>query len=163
VTDEARWQLAQVNIGRLKQPLDHPATRDFVGNLERINALADRQPGFVWRPIGDGDGSFDVIELDEPLVVLNLSVWTDPESLAAFVYRTAHREVMRRRREWFEAMEVYLALWWVPAGHRPTPAEAVEQLAHLQRHGPSARAFTFRELFAAPDGAGFGPILDECA
>jgi hypothetical protein len=163
VTIEARWQLAQVNIGRLKQPLDHPATRDFVDNLDRINALADRQPGFVWRPVGEGDGSFDVIELDEPLLVLNLSVWTDPGSLAAFVYRTAHREVMRRRREWFETMDVFLALWWVRAGHRPAPAEAVERLSHLERHGPSAQVFTFRELFAAPDGEEFDSILDECA
>jgi hypothetical protein len=67
---------------------------------------------------------------------------------------------MRRRREWFERFErVYVAMWWVPAGHRPSIAEAVERLAHLEAHGPSAFAFGFAAPFG-PDGA---PLLREVA
>lgn len=158
------WRLAQVNIGRLKAPIDAPATADFVANLDRINALAEAQAGFVWRLTGDGNDATDVAAFDDPLMLINLSVWADVESLAAFVYRTGHRGVMRRRAEWFEKMEVFMALWWVPVGHEPTPQEAIERLEHLRRLGPTSEAFTFREPFPAPDSAEAPPpVLDECA
>ena len=92
-----------------------------------------------------------------------MSVWRDLPSLAAFVYRSGHVEIMRRRREWFGAMEVFLTLWWVPVGHRPTPAEALDRLAHLRRHGPTATAFTFRDP-SPPPMAHLAPdrVLDTC-
>jgi hypothetical protein len=92
-----------------------------------------------------------------------MSLWSDLDALAAFVYRTAHREVMRRRREWFEAMETYMALWWVPVGHRPDPAEGMARLATLERLGPTSEAFTFKTPFPAPDSQPATPVLDECA
>ena len=59
---------------------------------------------------------------------------------------------MRRRREWFERFEgVYAALWWVPAGHRPSLQEAVGRIAHLDAQGPTAYAFTFVQSFD-PEG-----------
>ena len=67
---------------------------------------------------------------------------------------------MRRRREWFDRIKVFMALWWVPAGHLPTVAEAEERLEHLRAHGPTAHAFTFRQRFPAP-GASVAPALDE--
>jgi hypothetical protein len=95
---------------------------------------------------------------------MNMSVWTDPEALAAFVYRTGHREVMRRRAEWFHKLELFMCLWWVPVGHIPTPEEGIARLEILRRRGPSAEAFTFREPFPAPGAAQPpAPILDECA
>ena len=158
------YQLAQVNIGRLKAPIDAPETRDFVDNLARINALAEAQPGFVWRLVGEGGDATDIQAFDNPAMAINLSVWDSLEPLAAFVYRTAHRDIMRRRREWFHAMEVYMVLWWVPAGHRPTPAEALDRLETLERLGPTPRAFTFKTPFPAPgDLAKPTPILEECA
>ena len=158
------YQLAQVNIGRLKAPIDAPEIKDFVDNLDRINALAEAQPGFVWRLVGEGDNAMDIRAFDDPDMAINLSVWESPDHLAAFVYRTAHREIMRRRREWFHAMETYMTLWWVHAGHRPTPAEARERLETLQRLGPTSQAFTFRQLFPPPGAlAEPTPILDECA
>jgi hypothetical protein len=158
------FHLAQINIGRLRAPVDDPMIADFVANLDRINALAEGQPGFVWRLTGDGNDATDIQpDPDDPLLAINVSVWTDLDALAAFVYRTAHREVMRRRREWFQAMETYMALWWVPVGHAPTPAEAMARLATLQRLGPTAAAFTFKAPFPAPDGQSAAPVLDECA
>jgi hypothetical protein len=80
-----------------------------------------------------------------------MSVWTDLDALANFVYRNdGHREIMRRRKEWFDRMEFHLALWWVAAGHRPTVAEGKERLELLSRVGPSAHAFLFNKPFPAP-------------
>src|SRR5437667_9885247 len=45
----SRYHLAQVNIARMRAPLDHPIMIDFVAQLDRINTLADATPGFVWR------------------------------------------------------------------------------------------------------------------
>jgi hypothetical protein len=69
-----------------------------------------------------------------------------------FVYGDlAHLAVMRRRRAWFERLDLYLVLWWVNAGHRPTVTEAEQRLEYLRRHGPTPRAFTFRHHFDGPD------------
>lgn len=158
------YQLAQINVGRLKAPVDHPMIADFKNNLDRINALAEQQPGFVWRLTGEGNDATDIQpKPDDPLFAVNMSVWTDVASLGAFVYRTAHVEIMRRRREWFELMETYMCLWWVPAGHTPTVEEGMAALERLERHGPTAEAFTFRTPFPAPDGRPATPVLDECA
>ncbi|HEY8106843.1 MAG TPA: DUF3291 domain-containing protein, partial [Gemmatimonadales bacterium] len=96
---------------------------------------------------------------------LNMSVWTDLAALRAYVYRSPHAGVMRRRREWFERFEgVYVALWWVPAGHRPSVEEAAARLAHLEAHGPTPHAFSFAQPFD-PDGERIpldGATRDEC-
>jgi hypothetical protein len=145
---ERDQQLAQVNIGRVRGPMDQPIMSGFVARLAEINALADRSPGFIWRlQTEDGDATALRPYADER-VLINMSVWADLESLRDYVYRSDHAGVMRRRREWFERFEgVYVALWWVPAGHRPSVAEAVERLAHLEAHGPTARAFSFTQPF----------------
>jgi hypothetical protein len=158
------YHLAEVNIGTLRDAVDSPMIADFVANLARINALAEDQPGFVWRLTGEGDDATDIQPFDNPLMAINLSVWTDPDALAAFVYRTAHRDIMRRRAEWFEKMELFMCLWWVPIGHQPTPQEAIERLEILRQRGPGPEAFTFRQPFPAPDVLEPpAPILDECA
>jgi hypothetical protein len=158
------YQLAQVNVGRLLAPVGHPQIADFAANLDRINALADGQPGFVWRLKGEGNNATDIQpKPDDPLFAINMSVWTDLDALAAFVYRSAHSDIMRRRREWFALMETYMTLWWVPAGHQPTPAEGLDRLAIFERLGPTAEAFSFRYPFPSPDAQPVQPILDECA
>jgi hypothetical protein len=146
------WHLAQVNVGRLRAPVEDPMIADFVAGLDQINALADVTPGFVWR-LQTEDGNATAIRPDpgDELVAINLSVWETVEALADFVYRTEHVSFMRRRREWFEPFAgPYLALWWVPSGVIPTVAEAMERVAHLDRHGPTPTAFTFRHRFGPP-------------
>lgn len=158
------FHLAQINVGRLLQPVDHPQIEGFRINLDRINALADGMPGFVWRLVGEGNNATDIQPRPEdPLFAVNMSVWTDMDALAGFVYRSAHRDIMRRRREWFEVMAVYQTLWWIPVGHIPTVAEGLEKLAAFERLGPTAEAFTFKTPFPAPDGRPALPVLDECA
>jgi hypothetical protein len=151
--DERRYHLAQVNVAQLSAPLDAPRLADFVAALDPINALADGAPGFVWRlQTEDGDATA-IRAFPDDRIIVNLSVWESIEALAGFVYRSDHAGVMRRRREWFEPMAVYVTLWWVEAGHVPTVAEAKERLEHLEAHGPTPFAFTFRAPFASPDAA----------
>lgn len=161
----SNYHLAQLNVAALKAPLDSPELKDFVDNLDRINALAESSDGFAWRLKGDGNDATSLRPLGEHVIV-NLSVWRDVAALKRYVYQSAHVEIMRRRREWFARMaEAYLVLWWVPAGHQPTVAEAVARLAQLRKHGPSREAFTFGEAFAAPDAARPGErfsIKDAC-
>jgi Domain of unknown function (DUF3291) len=144
------WDLAQLNIGRLLAPTDHPDTKGFMDALEPINALADSAPGFRWRlQTEDGDATA-IRPYADDLMIVNLSTWASLEALADFVYGEEHRAVMVQRRKWFERMEVYLALWWVPEGHTPSVDEAKARLAHLAEHGPTPEVFTFRHPFAAP-------------
>ena len=146
----ARYELAQMNVARLRAPLDSPQLADFVGALDRINALADGSDGFAWRLQDESGNATGLHPMGEDVIV-NMSVWRDPQSLQEFVYRSDHVGVMRRRREWFEKMDIYLVLWWVSRGHRPTVEEGIERLELLRKRGPSADAFTFGKLFPAPD------------
>jgi hypothetical protein len=159
------FHLAEINIGRLRASVDDPMIADFVANLDRINALADGSPGFIWRLTGAGDNATDIQpDADDPLMALNMSVWESPQALGAFVYRSDHLPIMRRRSEWFEKLELFMALWWVPAGHTPTVEEGMAKVDTLRRLGPTAEAFTFRNPFPAPDAnEAPPPVLDECA
>ena len=156
------FELAQINIGRLLAPMDDPRIDDFRNNLDRINALADGHDGFVWRLTDDGNDATGLRPHEDPDVIINMSVWTDMDRLAAYVYRSGHVEIMRRRKEWFDKMDMHMALWWVPAGHRPTPVEGLARLNILERLGPSPDAFTFRNPFPSPDAAPVKPILESC-
>ena len=131
------YELAQLNIALMKEPLDSPGMADFVASLDRINALAEGSPGFVWRLQSDEGNATEFRPLGESTLV-NMSVWKDVVSLNQYVYRTAHAEIMRRRAEWFEKMrEAFVVLWWVPAGHRPTIDEAIQKLELLRANGPT--------------------------
>ena len=145
------FELAQVNIARALAPLDSPQLADFVDNLDRINAVADRAPGFVWRLQDESGNATDIQIDDDPLLIVNLSVWQSQQALEDFAYRTAHKKIFERRQAWFEAPKgPHLALWWVPAGHRPDVAEAMAKLALLAEQGPSPEAFTFKQAYPAP-------------
>jgi hypothetical protein len=151
------WQLAQINIGRLREPLDHPQLAAFVEALDPVNAEADRAPGFVWR-LKTEEGNATTVEAftwdagESAGMIINMSVWTDLEQLTAFVLGDLHRAILRRRREFFQKMaEAYLACWWVPEGHRPSTMEAEERVRYLRDHGPTPFAFTLRHSFPPPD------------
>ncbi len=146
------YQLAQLNIATLLAPLDSPPLHDFVANLERINALGEASPGFVWR-LKDEGGDATAFRPFGDEVIVNMSVWDSIDTLADFAYRSEHVDFFRRRREWFARMDTPAqVLWWVPHGHRPTLAEAAARLAQLAQHGPSPTAFTFARRFDAPIG-----------
>ncbi|MFE9805418.1 DUF3291 domain-containing protein [Streptomyces sp. NPDC005227] len=141
-------ELAEVNIARLKAPLDSPQLKAFVDALDPVNAVADAADGFVWRLQSDSGNATDVPVLGDDWLIINLSTWRDPEALTAFMYQGQHRELLSRRHDWFERLaEAMTALWWVPAGHRPTAEEAESRLLHLREHGPTQHAFTLRTSF----------------
>ncbi|MEV4714112.1 DUF3291 domain-containing protein [Micromonospora sp. NPDC049374] len=145
----ADHHVAQLNIARLRAPLDSPELADFVALLPEVNDLAERSPGYVWR-LQDESGDATALRPFEPDIIVNLTVWQSIESLRGFVYRTAHLEPMRRRREWFIPLDrPHLVLWWIPAGVLPTLTEAAERL-ELLGSGPSPEAFTLREPYPAP-------------
>lgn len=144
-------ELAQLNIARMRAPLESPLLAEFVANLDRINALAERAPGYVWR-LETEDGNATALRPFGKDMLVNLSVWRDVAALHDYVFNTAHIEIMRRRKEWFETLrEAYAVLWWVPRGHRPTTAEAKARLEHLREHGPGPEAFTFKRAWPPPD------------
>jgi hypothetical protein len=140
--------LAQLNVGRLRAPMDDPAIDDFRENLDPINALAEASPGFVWRLQDEAGNATGIKPYSDDLEIVNLTVWTSIEALADFTYRTAHTAFLRRRREFFEApVAPILCLWWIPEGTIPTVEEAIGRLDHLRAHGPTPTAFTFRTRF----------------
>lgn len=143
-----RLHVAQVNIALAKAPVDSPLLADFKALLDPINAIADRSPGFVWRLQTEEGDATGIRGFDDDRIIVNMSVWESVDQLADFVYRSGHVAVMRRRREWFDRIRMYMVLWWVPAGHEPTVEEAEERLAHLRRHGPTPHAFTFKQRFS---------------
>jgi heme-degrading monooxygenase HmoA len=145
------FHLAQYNVTTLRAPLDAPESAPFREALAHINALAESQPGFIWRAKGEGFDSDAPAEHQDPLYIVNLSLWESAEALAAFAYRTEHREYVRRRLEWFRPHAgPSFVLWWVPAGTIPTGAECEARLAELAAQGPSERAFDFRTRAPAP-------------
>ena len=144
-------ELAQLNLAKLLAPVESPQLADFVASLDRINALAEASPGFVWRLQTDAGNATAIRPFGDDILI-NLSVWKDVESLHRFVYRSDHIELMNRRREWFDGLrEAYLVLWWVPAGPRPSLPEAQERLERLREHGAAPDAFTFKKTFPPPD------------
>ena len=145
--------LAELNIGRLVAPTDDPRVKDFMENLDRINGLGKRMPGFVWMMEGSGEpgtGNTETAIGGDPQFVSNLSVWEDVESLETFVWGTIHKQFYDRKAEWFEVMGAqHFVMWWVEEGHQPTLDEAMERLEHLKTHGPSEHAFGWKDIAAA--------------
>jgi len=142
------YHIAQVNIARMRAPLDDPIMAGFVSLLDEINALADQSPGFVWRLQTEAGNAIYLRPYDDDRILFNLSVWQSLEQLKEYVYQSAHGAVMRRRSEWFEKFDgMYLALWWIRAGRIPTVGEAKQRLDYLRENGESVHAFTFKRPF----------------
>jgi len=153
------FYLAQLNIGRILAPMDSPLMSDFVANLDRINALAERSDGFVWRLKDDSNNATSIRIYDDDFLIVNMSVWENAEALFRYVYQSDHVEIFKRRKEWFETMpEMHVALWYVPCGTTPTVAEAIRRLDYLRLHGESPYAFTFRSKFTALEAIAFEPV-----
>ena len=149
------FDLAQINIGRLVAPIENPRIAEFVSELDSINALAEASPGFVWRLKSDSGNATDIAFSDDPLVIVNMSVWKSVEDLVNFTYGTRHIEIFRKRAQWFEKSALpHYCLWWVEAGHVPSVAEGRERLEYYQRHGATPYSFWFSQKFPAPEFVG---------
>ncbi|HZX54310.1 MAG TPA: GNAT family N-acetyltransferase, partial [Ilumatobacteraceae bacterium] len=138
--------LAQLNIATLRHPMDDPRTAGFAEGLPIVNAVADEAPGFVWRLQSDTGNATDIQVFDDPLVIVNLTVWTSVEALKAFAFRGTHREFFRRRAEWFVEGSTRTALWWTPVGDVPTTGDAKRRLDFIQAFGASPYAFQMGQV-----------------
>ena len=147
-----KFQLAEINIGRIKGvTIEDPVMKEFVDNLDTINQLAEGSKGFVWRLKDENNNATHLNPYNDEQVIINISVWETIEDLEFYVYKTFHTDFLRRRKEWFQTYgKAYTAMWWVPAGQFPSIAEATEKLDYLQKNGPSALVFNFKNKFPHP-------------
>ena len=147
------YHLAQINIGRILGPMDSPIMAEFAANLEPINTLAENSEGFVWRLKDDSNNATDMKYFEDDAMIVNMSVWKSIEALSHYVYKTAHAEIFKKRNQWFEKMrEMHMVLWYIPATHTPTVAEAMERLEYRRKNGDTPYAFTFKKKYT-PDEA----------
>ena len=148
------FHVAQVNLARMREPLDRPSMQAFVEGLEPINALADASPGFVWRLQTDDGDATSLRVFDDDMIIVNMSVWDSVETLREFVFRSEHAGYLRRRSEWFEKLaDASTALWWIPEGQTPTVEDAKAKLGSLRARGSSQEAFTLRDVFLPPEAS----------
>jgi len=139
--------LAQLNIAHAIAPMDSPVMADFVNNTDRINALAEKSPGFIWRYIED-EVEPASNPFNNPSLLINLSVWKDRESLFNYVYHSGHVEIFKRKKEWFKNLKgMHMVLWYINEDHIPTLSEAKERLEYLQKNGESEYAFSFKSKY----------------
>ena len=142
--------LAELNIGRIRYPLDDPRMADFANNLDLVNGLAERSPGFIWRLKDDSGAATNIRPFDDPQIIVNMSVWESIAALERYVWQTVHKRFYGRRQDWFDKLDgPHMVLWWVPVDHRPTVIEAKERLEYLAAHGPSDYAFGWESIPAA--------------
>src|SRR5215207_7213790 len=147
----SNYHIAQINIARMLAPIDDPIMAEFVAQLPPSNALADESPGFVWRLQSESGDATNIKVYDDDFIIVNLTVWESVDALREYVYKSAHRGVLRDRKRWFGKSDgSYYALWWVPAGHNPSTEEGKERLDHLREHGHTAYAFSFKNVFPKP-------------
>ena len=150
-------QLAQINIARMLAPLDSPVMRDFVNNLDPINALAEGSPGFIWRLKDDTNNATSIKVFDDDFLIVNMSVWSSVDALFDYVYKSDHTRVLKRKSEWFEHMrERHMALWYIQPGQYPTVQQAIERVQHLRDNGETPHAFTFKKRFQPEDAIQLG-------
>ncbi|WNC72865.1 DUF3291 domain-containing protein [Thalassotalea psychrophila] len=144
--------LAQLNIAKAKYSLEDPEIKEFVDNLEPVNNLAELSDGFVWRLKDESGDATNIKAFSDPNVIVNMSVWASIDALKNFIFRTHHRDFLRRKKEWFHNIpEDSYVLWWIPIGHIPTIEEAVIKLEFLRDNGDTPNAFTFKSNFSASE------------
>ncbi|MEW7289249.1 DUF3291 domain-containing protein [Aquimarina sp. 2304DJ70-9] len=148
--DMNKKYIAEINLAKMKAPLDSPILKEFVDFLEPINKLADESLGFVWRLKDDEGNSFasTASQLEDDMILVNMSVWKDLEALKSYTYDTAHSYFVRAGRKWFKRMKSpHVALWWVDHDQIPTVEEALSKIKLIEKHGPTSEAFNFKQVY----------------
>lgn len=148
----AEYHIAQINIARMVAPVDSDTMSGFTSRLDEINALADVADGFVWRLQTEEGDATDIRPFDDDMIIINMSVWENMEALHNYTYKTVHVELLKERKNWFHKLSTpHMAIWYIPAGHIPTPHEAQAKLALIGEHGASPLAFTFAHNFTVDE------------
>lgn len=149
-------QLAQLNIAKAKYDMEAPEIKDFVDNLEPVNGIAEQSPGFIWRLQDESGDATNIRVLDDPDMLVNMSVWASVDDLKNFIFRTVHINFLKRKKEWFhlDGNDTYV-LWWIEDGHIPTLEEAMARLNYLRENGDTPYAFSFKSNFSAEESLTF--------
>lgn len=149
--------IAHFNVARLLYPPGDPRVAEFTTNTQRVNLVAERSPGFIWRwkdeaSTVEGSGGYQAVEAD-PNLAISLSVWDSVAAFRFFVQQTVHGAFLRRREEWFAPWggPNYVIWPWMGDG-APTVAEGWDRLERLTREGPSSEAYDLH--WAVSDGGG---------
>lgn len=146
--------LAQLNIAKAKFPLDSPQLKEFVDNLVPVNQLAEDSEGFIWRLQDDSGDATNIQAFSDPNIIVNMSTWASVDALKNFMFRTHHRDFLRRKSEWFENIpQDSYVLWWIPEGGSPTIEEGIERLNYLRENADSPHAFTFKSNFSSAEAS----------
>lgn len=154
------FHLAQVNIARMLASIDSPIMADFVNNLDRINEIAERSDGFIWRLKGEDNNATALRVFEDDFLIINMSVWKSIEALHNFTYRSGHVEIFKRKKEWFSAMsEMHMVLWYVPEGHEPSADNAKHRLRYLNERGETPYAFTFKSKYTPEESITYNPKI----
>ena len=148
--------IAHLNIARLRALPGDPLVAEFINAVPKVNAIAERSPGFVWRWEDKSarvanDVPFETV-LPDPFLAVSLSVWERATDLINFVRQTVHGAFLRRRVDWFEpSVGPAYVIWPIAEGEIPTVGEGQARMAYLAQHGPTAHAFDFatHSTFAA--------------
>lgn len=144
--------LAQLNIAKAKYPLDSPELKEFIDNLEPVNKLAEQSEGFIWRLQDDSGDATSIQAFADPNLIVNMSTWTSTDALKNFMFRSHHRDFLRRKALWFENIpQDSYVLWWIPQGHIPTIEEGIQRLDYLRENADSPYAFSFKSNFSAEE------------
>lgn len=155
-----KYHLAQVNIAKMLAPIDSPVMADFVNNLDRINTIAEKSRGFVWRLTGDENNATALRIFEDDFLIVNMSVWESIQALFDFTYASQHAGVLKRKKEWFQKMtDMHMCFWYVEAGYEPSPEDAKQRLQYLNSHGESPYAFSFKGKFSAKDALNYMPEI----
>lgn len=145
-------QLAQLNIAKAKYSLDSQELKEFVDNLTPVNQLAEDTEGFIWRLQDENGDATSIHAFSDPSIIVNMSTWASVDALKNFMFRTHHREFLRRKSEWFDHIEQdSYVLWWVPQGYIPSIEEGIKRLNYLRNNADSPYAFTFKSNFSAAE------------
>lgn len=146
--------LAQLNIAKSKYPLDSPELKEFVDNLDPINQLAEQSEGFIWRLQDDNGDAISFQAFPDPNIIVNMSTWSSIDALKNFMFRTHHRDFLRRKTQWFENMPLdNYVLWWVAQGSTPTIEEGIARLNYLRENADTPYAFSFKSNFSAAEAS----------
>ena len=130
--------LAQLNVARLRAPMDDPSIDDFRNNLTRLNGLAERSPGYVWRLQDESGDATSIKPFGDELEIMILTVWAP-----SWPWRGLHVSL---RASWSSFVvgastsrhqRPFLCLLWIPEGTIPTVDNAIARLAHCGPDGPS--------------------------
>lgn len=143
----AQGRIAHFNVARLLHPPGDPRVAEFINNTLKVNGIAERSKGYVWRLADEAAlvtrGGYQGVG-DDPCVVYSLSVWDNLGDFGQFVYKTVHNTFLKKRANWFAPWDGPNYVIWDFDGDGPIATEqGWERLRHLAAHGPTAHAYDF--------------------